>query len=295
VGGLVVMYFFSITLVAACAAATLFALSALYAAVTGVPYFLDSDIPAAVFLGLHLLVTDPSTSPRSPLGKAIFGVMYGLGVFGLYALLAAFGAPTFYDKLMCVPLLNLSVRWIDRTVASLKLPSLWRVWAVQGVPRDLNLATMGTWILFFGVMTALGRTDGKHTGDSLPFWQQACADGRPTACERLLRLETTYCADNSGWACNELGLQYTEGRLAPADAELAQTYFAKACELRFQSGCVNVLDPASQTRADPRALDLRLLLREGGQNLLEMPERELYQRACGHDWRFACARMAQAG
>ena len=54
---------------------------------TGVPYFVDSEIPSAVFLGLHLLVTDPSTSPRTPLGRAIFGVLYGVGVFALYALL----------------------------------------------------------------------------------------------------------------------------------------------------------------------------------------------------------------
>ncbi len=69
-----------------------------------------------MFLGLHLLVTDPSTSPRTPLGKTVFGVLYGLGVFGLYALLEALGAPTFYDKLLCVPLLNLSVQRIDRVV-----------------------------------------------------------------------------------------------------------------------------------------------------------------------------------
>ena len=70
--GLVVMYFFSITLVSGAAAITLFGFSALYAAIAGVPYFLDSDIPAAVFLGLHLLITDPSTSPRTPLGKTLF-------------------------------------------------------------------------------------------------------------------------------------------------------------------------------------------------------------------------------
>ena len=81
--GLVVMYCFAITPVTAMAAATLFGLSALYSMLTGVPYFVDSEIPTAVFLGLHLLVTDPSTSPRTPLGRAIFGVLYGLGVFGL--------------------------------------------------------------------------------------------------------------------------------------------------------------------------------------------------------------------
>ena len=57
--GLVVMYFFAITPVTAAAAATLFAGSALFIMATGVPYFVDSEIPSAVFLGLHLLVTDP--------------------------------------------------------------------------------------------------------------------------------------------------------------------------------------------------------------------------------------------
>ena len=39
---------------------------------------IDSYIPIAVFLGMHLLFTDPSTSPRTELGRIIFGVMYGL-------------------------------------------------------------------------------------------------------------------------------------------------------------------------------------------------------------------------
>ncbi len=90
--GLVVMYFFSITTVTAAAAITLVGLSAAYyLRITGVPYFVDSDIPSAVFLGMHLLVTDPSTSPRTPLGRVIFGVSYGLGVFGLYSLLGSHG------------------------------------------------------------------------------------------------------------------------------------------------------------------------------------------------------------
>ena len=37
---------------------------------------------------------------------------------------------------------------------------------------------------------------------------------------------------------------------------------------------------------------LRLLLREGGPNLLEMPESELRTRACRHGWSFACAQVA---
>ena len=105
--GLVVMYFFSITLIAGSAALVLFSLSALYSTAAGVPYFVDSEIPTAVFLGLHLLVTDPSTSPRSPLGKTLFGAIYGLTVFLLYATLGAFGIPTFYDKLLSLSLIHI--------------------------------------------------------------------------------------------------------------------------------------------------------------------------------------------
>ena len=285
--GLIVMYFFSITLVAASAAIMLFSLSAVYGAVTGVPYFVDSEIPSAVFLGLHLLITDPSTSPRTPLGKSIFGGLYGLGVFALYALLGALGVPTFYDKLLCVPLLNLSVRRIDSLVRAIQESPQWGRWRQDWAPAGANWAHMSVWIVFFGAMTALGRTDGSHTGDSLPFWQQACEEGRRNACDRLIQLESTYCGDNSGWACNELGGHFVEGRITQADPELATAYFSRACEVRFQAGCVNVLNPESPSRAPPRIIDLQLLLREGGQNLIGMSEPDLYARARDHGWTFS--------
>ena len=291
--GLVVMHFFSITLVAGSAAAVLFALSALYAASMGVPYFLDSEIPTAVFLGLHLLVTDPSTSPRTPLGKTVFGVLYGVGVFGLYALLGAAGAPTFYDKLLCVPLLNLSVQRIDRVVRSIQDSPVVSRWGRDWAPARANLAHMAVWIVFFSMMTAMGSTDGRHRGDTLPFWEQACEDGLRNACDRLLQIESSYCGDNSGWACNELGGHYREGKIVASDAELALGYFSRACELRFQAGCVNLLNPGSFSQAVPRVIDLRLLVREGGPNLLELSEQELYARACDHHWTFACDKVSR--
>ncbi len=292
--GLVVMYFFSITLVAACAAATLFGMSALYSSLTGVPYFLDSEIPTAVFLGLHLLVTDPSTSPRTPLGRLVFGILYGLGVFSLYSLLGAIGAPTFYDKLLSVPLLNLSVPWIDRTVRAIgETPLLGRL-GLAGPLGRFNLAHMAAWVIVFATMTTVGATDGMHRGDSVPFWQRACAEARTSACTRLVAIESSYCGDNAGWACNELGGHYAEGRIVAVDAERALSYFAKACELRFQAGCFNVLDPQHFTAAAPRVFDLRLLLRERGPNLIEMREPDLYARACGHGWAYACDKGARS-
>jgi hypothetical protein len=290
--GLVVMYFFSITLVAGSAAAVLFGGSALYAAATGVPYFVDSDIPAAVFLGLHLLITDPSTSPRTPPGKMLFGVLYGSGVFALYWILGTAGAPTFYDKLLCVPLLNLSVRGIDALIHRIKTSPAWSNLRVDWVFTRPNLAHMAIWAALFGTMSALGRTDGTHPGDRLPFWVQACDEGRLNACDRLLQLEAAYCGDASAWACNELGAAYAEGRITTPDADLASAYFSRACELRFQAACLNLLEPGEVARAEPRVLDLRLMLREGGMNLMEEPEPEIYERACGHGWNFACEREA---
>ena len=290
--GLVVMYFFSITPVTAGAAATLVGLSALYLQITGVPYFVDSYIPSAVFLGLHLLVTDPSTSPRTPAGRLIFGILYGVGVFALYAILGALGMPTFYDKLLCVPLLNLAAPAIDRLVRSFGQQPILHALRLDGPLGRGNLAHMAVWIGLFGWMTTFGGADGMHRGDSLPFWVQACSEQRPQACARLLRIEASYCGDNAGWACNELGRHHVEGQIVTRDLDRAFAYFARACEGRFQAGCVNLLDASTPSRVDPRAIDLRLLLREGGLNLLEMPEPELYQRACRHGWSFACERAS---
>ena len=286
--GLIVMYFFSITLVAGMAAISLFVLSTLYSAVAGVPYFLDSEIPAAVFLGLHLLVTDPSTSPRTALGKLIFGMLYGCGVFVLYTLLGALGAPTFYDKLLCVPLLNLSVIAIDRVVRSVRSEDLLNVWKGSWMSGRANLAHMVAWVVIFGSMSVLGKTDGQHTGDSLPFWQQACAESLPSACDRLLQLESTYCSDNAAWACNELGIKYRSGEIVEADRYIAATHFRRSCELKFKAACLNLLDPDLVLRDDPHELDLRLLLREGGRNLMNEPLENLHAKACSHSWDFAC-------
>jgi hypothetical protein len=286
--GLIAMYSFSITLISGLASVVIFGWSDLYYTATGVPYFIDSEIPSAVFLGLHLLVTDPSTSPRTALGKALFGVLYGVSVVALFAGLDQIDAPRFYDKLLAVPLLNLGVQRIDGLARKIQRTGWWSRWRPDWRASRLNLAHMAIWILFFGVMNATGRADGRHTGDSVPFWQQACAESRRRACDRLLEIEYSYCADNSGWACNELGRHIVEGRIVAPNLELARSYFVRACEGRFQPGCLNLLEPEVFVSAPPRTLDLRLLVREGRATLVDMPEPELYQRACDHRWRFAC-------
>src|SRR5262249_4255005 len=85
--GLIVQFFFRTTLMTLGAVVMLWMLNSVYTRETGTYYFIFSYIPAPVFLGLHLLVTDPATSPRTDLGKVIFGALYGLLAFLFYGAL----------------------------------------------------------------------------------------------------------------------------------------------------------------------------------------------------------------
>ncbi len=78
---------FGVTSMTMAAVMTTYLFGLLYFAATGVYFFYDSYIPIAVFLGMHLLFTDPSTSPRTELGRLIFGAMYGLSTIFLYYVL----------------------------------------------------------------------------------------------------------------------------------------------------------------------------------------------------------------
>src|SRR5204863_9759455 len=72
----------------------------------------------AAFPAMLLRVVAPPTAPKTELGRIIFGTLYGATTVGLYAFLQSYGLPTFYDKLMQVPFLNLSVRALDRLARS---------------------------------------------------------------------------------------------------------------------------------------------------------------------------------
>ena len=52
--------------------------------------------------------------------------------------------------------------------------------------------------------------------------------------------------------------------------------------------------PRRRVLAEPRPLDLRLMLREGGLNLMDMEIPDLLERACAHQWSFACQRIASS-
>jgi hypothetical protein len=163
--GLVVQGFFGVTLVTLSAAATLCIANLIFTHFTGTYFFVDANIPIAVFLGLHLLVTDPATSPRNNVGKAIFGIGYGLGIWVSYGVLRRFGFPDFYDKLLVVPLLNLTVRMLDR-IARWEPLSRFGRWETGFGLRRLNVIHMGCWGLLFMAMLGTGFVEGPLPGAS---------------------------------------------------------------------------------------------------------------------------------
>jgi hypothetical protein len=251
--GLIVQALFSVTLVTLSAAAMLYVLNVVYTGATGMYHFVDFNIHPAVFLGLHLLVTDPATSPRKNFGKVIFGASYGAGVFALFGLLGALGAPQFYDKLLCVPALNLTVRALDR--ASIALSgwlSRWR-WVAAGkfrpfqtlsawTPQQANFGFMGIWAALFGFMVVTGFLGGRHPGGDPAFWEKACEAGRPEACRTEAHLLDVQCQANSALGCSTLGMLLSGGKGLPRDSIGAARSFTHACGLGVESACNSIVN-----------------------------------------------------
>ena len=278
--------FFGVTLMTMSAVLTTYLFGVAWLAATGTYFFIDTYVPIAVFLGMHLLFTDPSTAPETEAGRVIFGVLYGLSACALYALLTAAGAPTFYDKLLQVPLLNLAVRAIDRFVRARGFGR-----ASPGMRR--HLAYISVWVVAFVALSLAQGVGDEHPGQHLPFWQKACAEGRRGACEYLQHAEGVLCDRGSAWACNELGLQHAKRDLAAAveafQAGCELTGYPIACSnfFRVEAGRLDELE-----RAPPSVEDLPILLATNKGPVTERGLDELYARACLQGWADACAPLS---
>src|SRR3989454_4081954 len=168
--GLPGQFLFGVTTMTMSAVVTMYLFGLVYFAATGTYYFIDSYIPIAVFLWMHLLFTDPPTAPRTDLGRILFGGLYAATVVALYDVLGRIGAPTFYDKLLAVPLMNLTIKAIDRFVQG---PLRWfdpAVWARGLAGRRRNLAYMAIWICEFIGMSATQAVGGPTPAQRGAVW-----------------------------------------------------------------------------------------------------------------------------
>jgi hypothetical protein len=219
----------------------------------------------------------------------LYGVLYGLTTVLLYDLLLSANTPGFYDKLLQVPLLNLSVKLLDRFARSPKLKAFDpAVWAREWAPRRRHLAYMGVWASAFVAMSASGHLGDDHPGQWTPFWEQACAADKRDACLNLYFLHDGYCADGSAWSCNEVGILLAERY---DNRNVAAAAFSRACTLQFPAACANgaALARGGPLRHDdPTAADYEYILRGSKGPLRERDPAALYARACELGWPGAC-------
>jgi len=304
--GLVVQSLFRVTLVTLSSAATLYALNVLFTHRVGTYMFIDSNIPAAVFLGMHLLVTDPATSPRANFGKVLFGVAYGAAVFGLYWWFDLISVPTFYDKLLPVPILNLCVPLIDRFCRGLerRVPRF-DLAKPTWTARRANIAHMAVWIAFFAMMAETRFLASTHAGSRVAFWEQACAENRYNACRVLDNVLNLSCSARNGGSCLALARRIDEraGRRDTADALQPLGY---ACELGERAGCRELgdrvtrgADATLQSLCDSgkdSSCELLALVYRFGIGVARDPSHALplLAKACAGGWGRACGQLGES-
>ncbi|MFY9344395.1 MAG: hypothetical protein WAT39_18020 [Planctomycetota bacterium] len=243
--GLVVQHFFAVTLMTFAAAVAMVGCNLLYTQVTGVYLFASSNLPAAAFLGLHLLMTDPSTSPRSNVGRLLFGAGYGVGYVVAFEVLGALGAPELYAKLYPVPILNCCVQWLDR-LARGPLGRLEQRWQQVLPAKWMNAAHMAGWASVFAVLIGTGYLQGPHPGNSIAFWKRAVAERRHDAERKLVMVAGSQAiATQSGDAYNELGILAVAGSADPASAatrhKSAAEWFARGAARGSHAAVENIV------------------------------------------------------
>ena len=296
--GLPGQFFFGVTTMTMSAVVATYAFGLIYFAATGIYFFYDSYIPIAVFLGMHLLFNDPSTSPRTELGRIIYGALYGLSTVALYQLLGSRGMPTFYDKLLQVPVLNLSIMGIDRLARSTWLHRLDPATLGRSLaPRQRHLAYMVVWTAVFAAMSVAQGVGDRHPGQWLPFWRQACEDGRAYACPYLADLELSFCDRGSGWACNEAGLMHialarSGEDLRRLDAGGAVRPLSRGCEFGFEMACRNLetltTGAGKFASVPPTIQDFPIILRGSKGEIREREPSALVALACRQGWPGNC-------
>jgi hypothetical protein len=150
---------------------------------------------------------------------------------------------------------------------------------------------MAIWTIVFGVMSVFDGVGDGHRGQFVPFWQQACAEARPYACQYLADMQQTHCVRGSGWSCNDFGVSAAERNF---DFAAAADGFQRGCELGFPTGCTNRdrISAGGRTfeRAPPELNDYPIVLRGTKGPVTDRTPSSLYARACEQGWPDTCGR-----
>jgi hypothetical protein len=156
---------------------------------------------------------------------------------------------------------------------------------------------MSIWAVIFAAMSATQGVGDSHPGQWLPFWRQACEDGRAYACPYLADLETSFCDRGSGWACNEAGLMHialarSGEDLRRRDPAGAAEPLRRGCELGFETACGNLSTLTSGAgkfaSAPPTLADFPIILRGSKGEIREREPSALYALACHEGWTNTC-------
>jgi hypothetical protein len=146
-------------------------------------------------------------------------------------------------------------------------------------------------------MSARQGVGDSHPGQWVPFWHQACEDGRVYACPYLADLELGLCDQGSGWACNEAGLLHIalsrsgedlrRGEIAGAAKPLS-----RGCELNFEQACRNLTTLTTGAgkfaTLPPTLADYPIILRGSKTEIRERDPGKLYSLACKQGWPDTC-------
>jgi hypothetical protein len=224
----------------------------------------------------------------------------------MYELLTRLGDPTFYDKLLMVPPLNLLVQALDRTGCALSSKLRAVDWGRSWSPRKLNYAHMACWVALFSVMMSTGFVSGRHPGGDPEFWRRACDQGHPNACATWKRTINLMCQHESAQACFSLGVAASDGRLLARDPYEAGRDFGRACDLGDPYACLRLIQIVETDGQDPllgpcrrgdgeSCFILGSLYRAGqGVQKDDGGAVALFRQACELGWWRGCSRLAES-
>jgi len=307
--GVIVQLAFGVVWTTLSAALTLWGLEALWSWSYGEWFFTDTVIPISVFLGMNLLITDPATSPKSALGKALFGALYGLCVMPLFMLLGALGQPTFFDKLLQVPLCNLLAPRLDQLAARLN------AWGGARAAQ-LSLGSRPAVLLWGLCFVALRPSLVSHPGLEPESWMSRCEAGESYACRGLWHSLEKGCGLLKNERCLQLAMRLADPEALNRDLDRALQLLNLSCQRGHEESCQRkreLLTPPELEAAElpePAALERSFseacergsapgcanlgLMHLQGQARAPSPQRarELHEKACALKLAQACGRLA---